>query len=219
MQSERIMKRWSCFLLLTAITFGFCTLPTAHGQAELQPAKEDPAHEELRGLMKEILAASNADNVDKMLAVFEADAVVTWQNGEVTKGPKEIKAFFERMNKGHNRVVEKSTIKPVPDELAVLYNDGKTAVAWGKSQDHYVLTDGTEFDQDTRWSATLVKKNGKWKVASVHISVNLFSNPILNLAVKKTATWMGAGGAGIGALVGLVAGWVLFRGRSKPAPV
>ena len=86
------------------------------------------------------------------------------------KSPHEVKAYFEQMTKGPNRIVEKSTIAPEADALSLLYNDSQTAVAYGHSNDHYKLTDGTEFDQNTRWSATLVKKDGQWKVASVHIS-------------------------------------------------
>src|SRR6266404_4190077 len=182
------MKFRNCPLLL-AIIFGLSS--TARGQT-----KEDPAHEALRGLMKEVLAAYNAGDLDKLLAPVDDNVVVTWQNGAVTKGPKEVKAFYEKLTKGPDKIVQNSSINPVPDELAILYNDGKTAIAWGNSKDHYLLTDGTEFDQDTRWSATAVKKDGKWKVASIHISVDLFNNPILEIAIKRTATWVGglAGG-------------------------
>lgn len=129
---------------------------------------------------------------------------------------KEVKAYYEEMTKGPNRVVQKSTIQPEADDLSFLYNDGKTAVAWGNSKDHYLLTDGTEFDQDTRWSATVVKKDGKWKVVSVHISVNMFDNPVLHLAIKKTGIWAGSIAGGGGLLVGLIIGALIFRSRSKP---
>lgn len=192
-----------------AIVFGL--VPAASGQP-----KEDPVHDELRGLMKEILAAYKAEDFDKLVAHFDDNVVVTWQNGKVTRGPKAIKAFYEEMTKGPNKVVQKSTINPEPDELVNLYNDGKTAIAWGNSKDHYLLTDGTEFDQDTRWSATVVKKNGAWKVASVHISVNLFDNPILHLAIKETGVWVGSLAGGAGLLLGLIVGAILFRRGSKP---
>ena len=198
-------------MLFAALAALLGLLSSVQGQA-----KEDPAHEELRSLMKEILESYNKGDLDKLIAAFDDEVVVTWQNGKVNKGPKEVKAYFEEMTKGPKRVVEKSTINPVPDELSILYNDGKTAVAWGNSKDHYLLTDGTEFDQDTRWSATVVKKDGKWKVVSVHISVNIFDNPVLHLAIKKTAIWVGSIAGGGGLLVGLIVGAMIFRRRSKP---
>ena len=179
-------------------------------------AQEDPVHQELRDLRKKVLAAYKEGDFDKLAENLDSKVVVTWQNGTVTKGPKEIKEFSDKMTKGPNRVVEKSTIDPQPDDLALLYNDGKTAVAYGHSKDHYVLTDGTEFDQNTRWSATLVKEGDTWKVASIHISVDLFDNPILAIAIKKTATWTGAIAGGAGLLVGGLAGCLICRRKTVP---
>jgi uncharacterized protein (TIGR02246 family) len=199
-----------CFLS-AAFYLLFGLLPATQGETT---EKEHPAHDELRALMKEILAAYNQGDLDKLISYMDDDVVVTWQNGKVNKGPKAVKAYYEEMTKGPNRVVEKSSINPVPDELSILSNDGKAAFAWGTSKDHYKLTDGTEFDQDTRWSATAVKKDGNWKVASVHISANIFDNSILSLAIKKTAIWVGALAGGGGLLLGLLLGVVFFRRRS-----
>ena len=204
------MKVRNCFLPCVALAVLFGPLPVTFAQ-------EDPTHEELRNVLKEMKAAHNADDLDKLVSFLDDNVVVTWQNAKVTKGPKEVKDYYIEMTKGPNRVVQKSTIKPEADDKSFLHNDGKTAIAWGSSKDHYLLTDGTEFNQDTRWSATVVKKDGKWKVASVHISVDMFDNPILNMAIKKTAIWVGAIAGGGGLLVGLVVGALIFRSRSKVA--
>jgi hypothetical protein len=87
-------------------------------------------------------------------------------------------------------------------------------VAYGHSNDHFKLRDGTEFDQLTRWSSTLVKKDGRWKVASVHISANLFDNPVLYLAVKTTALWTGGIGAVAGMIVAFLISWLIGRRRT-----
>jgi hypothetical protein len=88
-------------------------------------------------------------------------------------------------------------------------------VGYGHSNDHYDLTDGTEFDQNTRWTATLVKKDGKWKATSIHISTNMFDNPILTLAIKKSMWWFGGIGGGVGLLAGLLVGFVYHRSSKK----
>jgi ketosteroid isomerase-like protein len=178
-------------------------------------AKEDPAHEELRTLLKESVAAYNAADLDKLLTYLDDDVIVVWQNATLNRGKKEVKAYIEEMTKGPNRRVEKSTIAPTPGALSILHNDGKMAVAFGHSRDHYLLIDGTEFDQDTSWTATLVKKDGKWKTTSIHISTNMFDNPVLNLAVKKTALWAGGVAGGIALLLGLLVGFFLGRSRKK----
>jgi hypothetical protein len=110
--------------------------------------------------------------------------------------------------------VDSVTIDPTVDELTHLYGD--TGVAFGSSKDHFKLTDGRDFVFDTRWTATAVKKNGKWKVASFHASTNTFDNPVLWIAVKRVALWTGVSAAVLGLVVGLVIG-LLLRRRTVPA--
>ena len=62
-------------------------------------AAEDPAHEELRILRNEIIAAITKGDIDSVLTHIHPDAVVTWQNSEVCRGRQGLKDFFERMGK------------------------------------------------------------------------------------------------------------------------
>ena len=41
----------------------------------------------------------------------------------------------------------------------------------GHSKDHYQLADGKDFDLLTHWTAAVVRKDGKWKIAAFHASV------------------------------------------------
>jgi len=52
----------------------------------------------------------------------------------------------------------------------------------GTCVDHFRLTSGKTFDLTSKWTATVVKNAGQWKVASYHTSSNIFDNPILNAA-------------------------------------
>jgi len=149
------------------------------------PSKEDPIHEELRALRKQLVDASNKNDVEGILAVLDKDVVVTWMNGEVSRGPKEVREYLERMTKGPNRKVERFETNPEVAELTHLYGD--TGVAYGHSKDRFVMTDGKEFVVTTRWSATLVKKDGKWLVANFHASTDVFDNPILDVAIRRHA--------------------------------
>ncbi len=181
-------------------------------------ADDDATHDELRALMKEFIAVYNSGDLDKLVSYLDDNVVITWQNAHVDKSPQEVKAFCELMTRAPNRIVEKSSISPEADALSLLYNDGQTAVAYGHSNDHYKLTNGTEFDQLTRWSATLIKTEDRWKVASVHISTNMFDNPVLNLAVKMTALWSGGLGGGAGMIFAFVVSWLVCRRRVGLSP-
>jgi ketosteroid isomerase-like protein len=198
------------------VALGMVLVLMSSGRA--QAAEEDPTHDELRALMKEFIEVYNSGDLDKVATYLEDSVVITWQNAHVDKSPQEVKAFCETMIKGPNRIVDKSSISPAADALSLLYNDGQTAIAYGHSNDHYKLTSGTEFDQLTRWSATLIKREGQWKVASVHISTNMFDNPVLNLAVKTTALWSGGLGGGGGMILAFLISWLVCRRRAGLSP-
>jgi ketosteroid isomerase-like protein len=194
---------------------GMLLLPAHANQADKgkQPAKEDPAHEELRALRKELVEASNKGDIDGVLARLDNDVVVTWLNGEVSVKPEGVRAYLERMTKGENRVVNRYTTEAKVDELTHLYGD--TGVAYGSSRDRFELTDGRVFEVPTRWSAAVVKKDGKWLVANFHASTNMFDNPVLDLAIRRTAFWAGGIAAGVGLVLGFLAGRYF---RKRPAP-
>ncbi len=75
---------------------------------------------------------------------------------------------MEEMNGGSDRVFQGYVERPVSDDLAI-FHDGDTAVAFGKSVPHYKYM-GKEFNLENRWTATLVKSDGQWKLAAYHVS-------------------------------------------------
>jgi ketosteroid isomerase-like protein len=177
--------------------------------------KEDPAHEELRALRREVEDAVNKNDLDRLLTFLDEDVVVTWQNAEVSRKPAGVREYYERMMKGPNRRVESITIKPVVDDLTHLYGD--TGVAYGSSEDHFKLTDGKDFKLTSRWSATVVKKNGKWLIANFHASTNMFDNPLMTYAIRQTLLWTAVVAVPVGLLLGLVVAW-LWRRRKSATP-
>ncbi len=166
---------------------------------------EDPAHEELRTLRKGLVEAIQKNDVDALLTYLDPDVVVTWQNGEVSRKPDGVKAYYDRMMKGPGRIVESITIDPTVDDLAHLYGD--TAVSTGTSKDHYHLADGKDLNLLTHWTAAAVRKDGKWKIAAFHASVDMFDNAVLRLAITRVAWWAG----GIAAVVGIIVGLIVAR--------
>jgi uncharacterized protein (TIGR02246 family) len=172
-------------------------------------AQEDPAHEELRRMKRQLVEASNKGDFDRVLTLLDQNVIVTWQNGEVSRGPNQVKAYLERMTKGPNRIVDRFETNPEVADLTHLYGD--TGVAYGDSRDLFVLTDGREFVVPTRWSATVVKKDGRWLIANFHASANMFDNPVLGLAVRRTAMWVGGGAVVVGLIVGFLFGRLIRR--------
>jgi ketosteroid isomerase-like protein len=199
----------------TLLVLAGLALLLAPGQAqENQGGKppEDPAHEELRKLKRDLVDVINKGDIPGVLAYLDKDVVVTWMNGEVSKGPDEVKKYLERMTKGDKPIVKSYKTDPTVDDLTHLYGDKTVGVAYGHSNDTFVLNDGKEFTIGTRWSATLVKKDGKWLIANFHGSADVFDNPVLDIAIRKTATYVGIGAGIAGLLVGAGLMW-LFKKR------
>src|SRR5262249_5081294 len=96
---QRLIIAAACALFVRP----FC-LP-ASAQAS-PPAQEDPAHNELRALKKQLTDAVNANDLDALLAVLDEKVVVTWQNAEVSRGPQQVREYYDRMMKGDKRIVQ-----------------------------------------------------------------------------------------------------------------
>ncbi len=174
---------------------------------------EDPAHNELRALRDGLLAATNKGDVDEMLKFCHPDVRFTSPDARVHRGHAGVREYLDEMLKGPNAYVKSFKATVTVDELALLFGCD-TAIATGISVDQFEVAGGNKFQLTDRWSATVVKEDGKWLVADYHSAPSVFNNPILEIA-KKSAYWMG----GIGLLAGLAVGGIgtrLLRRSPKP---
>src|SRR5437764_674206 len=91
------MKRW----LALIVTAGLCTSLAPAGEQKKVPP-EDPAHKELRALKEQLIEAFNKKDMDALLKHVHPNAVVTWQNAEVSRGHDGIRAYYKKMLEGPN---------------------------------------------------------------------------------------------------------------------
>jgi ketosteroid isomerase-like protein len=181
------------------------------GAGTVSQPVEDPAHGELRALRDGLLEAVNKKDVTALLRLLHPDVVVTWQNAEVSRKPEGVRAYLARMLDGPDRIVDDFTTSVVVDELTILHG-GDAGISFGTSRDHFKLRGGQSFDLNSRWSATVVRHEGRWVVASFHASVNLFDNPLLGGAQR-----LAIGGSAGTLILGLVIGYVVARRRARRA--
>jgi uncharacterized protein (TIGR02246 family) len=180
------------------------------GAQDFSPTEQD--HDALRALQSTMEEALNQRDLDALLANVDDTVVFTAMNAETGYGKQHIREYFDRMLNGPDKIVENIRVDFVPDQLATFYGPD-VAVSAGNAASHYELTNGLEFDIDARWTATLVRKQGRWLVGAFHYSANVFKNPILEQ--QRRFLLMAAGGVAI--LLGIV-GFILGRRRaSKPA--
>lgn len=185
------MKRLASLSLLAAGLFAVLSAPALQ-------AAEDPAHNELRALRTQVIEAITKGDNDAVMQHVHPNVVVTWQNAEVCRGVQGLRDFFNKMAKDTFRGYK---VPPTPDDLTTIYG-GDTGVSYGHVVAEYNLL-GKTLEFKSRWTATLVKENGRWLLASYHISLNALDNPILATA-KQSLVWIGAGSAVIGLLIGVL---------------
>jgi len=157
----------------------------------------------LRSLRTEVIDAITKGDIDRVLLHIHTNAVVTWQNNEVCRGHQGLREFFNRSGKS---MFKGYKLPPTPDELTILHG-GDTGVSFGQTVAEYKLF-GKEYAMKSRWTATLVKENGRWLLAGYHISMNVLDNPLLN-AAEHTLYWAG----GVALVIGLAAGFFLAKRR------
>lgn len=191
------MKKIQCLLL----AFFSLLLPAF---SQTPQVEETPSHVELRTMRTAIIDAIIKGDIDAVLPHVHPNVVVTWQNSEVCRGREGLKTFFERMGRESFKGYK---VPPTPDELSILHGEN-TGVSFGKTVAEYNLL-GKQYEIESRWTATVVKEDGKWMLASYHISMNTLDNPLLTAA--KNALYI-AGGSGL--VVGLLIGFMLKKSRT-----
>ena len=202
------MKRIITILVLALVALGL-SVPRA---SLAQKVPEDPAHEQLRQLRDGLLAAMNKGDLDATLAFLHTNCVITWHNAEVSRGHQGVRDYYNRVMTGPNRIVDSFHCDLKVDELTSLYGEN-TGICFGSSDEHFKLASGRNLDVKGRWTATLIKDNGRWLVASLHVSTNLFDNVLLDMAKRS----MGVAGA-ICFVMGVLAGWLISRRRKRVTP-
>lgn len=188
--------------LLATSPASLATTALAQDKAAAEISTAEAIHGELRALRDRMLVAYQSRDLDALLADCSDEVVITWQNGQRNVGHQAFRDFYTEMMDGDQAIVEDIDTNFSVDDSSILYG-GDTAVARGTVEDRFVLRSGSEFTLDSMWTATLVKGDAGWKVASFHVSASIFDNPILE-AAKKSLVVVGlicaACGIGIGLL-------------------
>jgi uncharacterized protein (TIGR02246 family) len=195
------------------VVFGLVSLVCCAGLARAQEAGEDavdPVHQELRALREKAVTAFKAKDIEGLLECLDEDIVATLQNGEAYVGHDGVREFHKRMSEGADRTVKSQETTFNVDDLSFIHNSD-AAIARGTLDDHFVLTNGMEFDLKSRWSATVIKEGDRWLVASFHASANMFDNGVSDLMLKWNTLKFG----GLGLLGGVI-GTALVMRAIKP---
>lgn len=166
---------------------------------------------ELLAVREAVVRAYEARDIDGVLAHVHPDVIATWQNGFRARGRDAVRTFFNDMLTGTSRIVRDVKSRLDVDGAAIIHGDD-AAIACGTLVDDFDLASGSSLHLESKWTATLVRFDGRWVIGSFHVSADIFSNAVLD-AVRSWATGL-AVVLGLGGLaVGIGAGLLLRRRR------
>ncbi|TMG85442.1 MAG: DUF4440 domain-containing protein [Betaproteobacteria bacterium] len=203
------MKFFHALWVLAAL----CVAPLARAE---EP--DHAIHEELRGVLREVVAAMNSGQYDKMLPYLTEDVEATSITQEVMSSRADVSKYFQEWF-GPTGYMRKMEMKLDADKLTELSPDKSWGLVRGNALEHYEAKDGDLFDFVTRWTAVMVRSDdGKWRLRAIHFGTNHLDNPVLT-KVRNTLTRDGIIGVIASLLVGLALGWWIgrIRGRDVPA--
>jgi len=193
--------------LLALVVAALAVISSTRAQSPAPDAAAEAGINQLRTGLADSFAKAD---INGMVSYLAPDAVVTWQNGEISHGPEEVRAYYNRMMKGDKPIVKEVMASP---EVLGRHFYGDWAVSWGNLHDHFILNDGRDLVLNSVFTITTAKRGDRWLVTGYHASVNAFDNPVLGLAIGKVSLWAGLGGA----LAGIVLAFIGCRLFGKKA--
>ncbi|NIV18359.1 MAG: DUF4440 domain-containing protein [Woeseiaceae bacterium] len=213
-----LKKNTTGLALAAAMLLGAATQPLF---AQEQDAAIEAIHDEIRALKRgaeeafnEIGSSGRDGNIEPLLQYVHDDVVLVAMNGDTSVGKQGIRDYFVDKMAGPEPTVASVHHTFTVAALTTLYGDD-TGVAYGDTVGTYELTNGMSFTVDAYWTATMVKEEGKWLLASFQFAPSIFDNPLLDEA--KGMVYRIAAIAGV---IGLIIGFLLarsFRRRSENA--
>ena len=177
-----------------------------------QEADRGADHAALRTLRDKVAMAVNQQDMNALNACFAKTFSFTLLNQRVATQPQQVQALFDELFRGPGALLVSVKTEPQADGLTRFLDD-HTGIAEGSSRETYVLKGGKSVHLTVRWSATVVKEDGAWKVATAHVGLDPLDNPLLDAANsfwKKVCL----GSLVLGLLLGALLGRVSRRPRT-----
>ncbi len=191
-----IMKNWIVVWSLLLGTVCRCLAVDAFANPVTNP--------ELIQLREGLINSFKANDMDRFGAYLATNVVVTWQSGEVCKGRESLKETFKKLTQGDRPVIQKVSLEPV---VIGHQSQGDWIMAWGEMNDSFSFGGGSILPLRSRFTMTAHRSNGHWLVSSLHISANVFENPMLTSATRRVVAFGGV----LAGLLGLGVGFSFGR--------
>ena len=164
-------------------------------------------HAALIALRETFTEAINQRDFEAMKPLVTDDLTFISISNEKVSGIDGLSEYWANLFEGENSILKRITVAPSADALTEFFGDS-IGVAQGTSNDKFEFRKVGPRELTSRWTALVVKDQGQWKVARVHMSANVLDNPVLDASNTVGNLKLAAG-----AFVGFVLGALLMRRR------
>ena len=171
-------------------------------------ADREADHQALRKLREEMVAAFNRLDMKAFRATFGKSFAFTGADQQIAASLEDLQAYHKKWFEGDDALLEKIELTAEADGKTQFTGDD-TGFAYGTAQCRYHLTAGATVDIPARWTATMQKIDGEWKVITAHVGVDVLDNPVMTASVgfwKACAAGGGVGGFVLGLLLCMIRG-------------
>lgn len=167
-------------------------------------------HEEMRQLLADVTQAINTKDIDHIRNFFAKDYIYVGADQSAVTNREEFLAYYDQLLGGKSALLKSLNFQPKALMKTKFIQDN-VGIVYGESDDTYVLANGHTTKVQSKWSATLVKEDGKWKVATLHNGVNFYDNPEITNFINF---WKMV--AFVALFIGIALGF-LIKGRTRSA--
>lgn len=176
-----MLKKQNAIAVLLAMLLAGNALATQDAVAD-----READHAALRGLMAKVTQALNDQDLTAVTACFTKKFVFTTVDQSVLTDTLTMTNYYDRMLHRKDSPVTGYKISPKANISTAFLNEN-CGYCYGTSDDAYTLRrNGRTVHMASRWTATVVKEDGQWKMAAVHTGVDVMDNTVLRV---KTLPW------------------------------
>ena len=169
-------------------------------------------HIALRALREKVVAAINQQDVKALSGCFAKEFAFTTVTQETLTSEAQAQAFFDKLFRSEHALVTSMRTEPTADSLT-RFIDANTGICYGSTKDTYTMKGGRVVDMNLRWSATVVREDGAWKIALAHVGTDFIRNPVTE-GLSGLAKKLGIGCGIAGLILGFLLGRILGRKRT-----
>jgi len=183
------MNRSRWIAVATMVSCGMSALALAQDAG----VNRDADHQALRQLRVDVMKAVSSQDMTALGKFFAREFVLTAVDQTVVTNREGMAAYYTLMFKKEDAPIAKMEVTGEADVLT-RFTDANTGYCYGSALATYTLKDKSVVKLRERWTGVVVKEDGAWKIAAVHIGVNFLDNPVIRYRSmsgwKKLAVWL-----------------------------